>query len=125
MPPKRTKSSQKSIEQEGRILFAIRHIRNGATESIREIAARFEVPKSTLLHRLNGQLSRAEARPTGHILTEDEEDSLVKWILDMDMRGAAPRPSTVQEMANILLAARGSSPPHTVGKNWSTSFTKC
>ena len=40
------------------------------------------------------------------------------------MRGAAPRPSTVQGIANILLAACGSSPPHTVGKNWATSFTK-
>lgn len=123
MLPKRARSSQRSIEKEGRILFAIRHIRNGATESIREIAAHFEVPKCTLLHRLYRQLSRAEARSTGHILTEDEEDLLVKWILDKDMLRAAPRPS-VQETANILRAARGSSPPHTVGKNWSTGFTK-
>ena len=36
-----------------------------------------------------------------------EEDSLVEWIISMDSRGAAPRPSTIREMANILLAARG------------------
>lgn len=102
--------------QEGRILLAIRDIQNGATESIREITARFRVPKTTLLRRLNGQLSRVEAHPSGHILTEDKENSLVKWILDMDMHGAAPRPTTVQEMINILLSERGSSPPHTVSK---------
>jgi hypothetical protein len=40
----------------------------------------------------------------------------------MDARGAAPRPSTVGEMANILLAARGDHPLATVGKNWPSSF---
>ena len=38
----------------------------------------------------------------------------------MDTRGAAPRPATVGEMANILLAARGRHPP--VGKNWPSTF---
>ena len=40
----------------------------------------------------------------------------------MDSRRAAPRPATVGEMANILLAARGSQPPPTVGKNWPSQF---
>ena len=30
----------------------------------------------------------------------------------MDSRGVAPRPSTVQNMANILLVDRGSNPPN-------------
>lgn len=40
----------------------------------------------------------------------------------MDTRGAAPRPATVRDMANILLAARGNNPPATVGKNWPSTF---
>ena len=40
----------------------------------------------------------------------------------MDSRGIAPRPSTVREMANILLTARGETPPTTVGKNWLLTF---
>jgi hypothetical protein len=40
----------------------------------------------------------------------------------MDSRGAAPRPSTVREMANILLAARGSTRQLTVGVNWASTF---
>jgi hypothetical protein len=40
----------------------------------------------------------------------------------MDSRGAAPRPATVRDMANILLAARGSQPPPTVGKNWPSTY---
>lgn len=42
----------------------------------------------------------------------------------MDARGAAPRPATVEEMANILLAARGSQSPSTVGKNCPSKFVQ-
>jgi hypothetical protein len=42
----------------------------------------------------------------------------------MDTRGAAPRLATIGEMANILLAARGSQPPPTVGKNWPSKFVQ-
>ena len=42
----------------------------------------------------------------------------------MDSRGAAPRPSTVREMADLLLAARGSTPVLSVGQNWVTKFVK-
>lgn len=40
----------------------------------------------------------------------------------MDARGAAPRPATVGKMANIFLAARGTSPPPIVGKNWPSTL---
>jgi hypothetical protein len=69
-------------------------------------------------------VSRVDSRATSYKLTDLEEDSLVEWILSIDARGAAPRPATVGEMANILLAARGSSPSPTVGKNWPSSFVK-
>ena len=42
----------------------------------------------------------------------------------MDSRGAAPGPATVGEMANILLAARGTNPSLKVGKNWVSNFVK-
>lgn len=42
----------------------------------------------------------------------------------MNSRGAAPRPSTVREMADLLLATRGSTPPPSVGQNWVTKFVK-
>jgi hypothetical protein len=40
----------------------------------------------------------------------------------IDSRGAAPRRSTVREMANILLAERRSTPLPTIGKNWVSNF---
>jgi len=124
MPPIRSESSQKLANQEGKVLLALDDIKNGRIKSIHAAAKLYEIPPSTLYTRAHGQIPRAEKRPTGHKLTQLEEDSLTTWILSMDSRGAAPRPATVREMANILLAARGSNPPPTVGKNWPSTFVQ-
>jgi hypothetical protein len=122
MPPIRTESRPKLAEQEGKILLALQAIQKGQLKSIRAAARLFDVPESTLRNRAHGIQSRVDTRPNGHKLTQLEEDSLTEWILSMDSRGAAPRPATVREMANILLAARDSHPSSTVGKNWSSTF---
>jgi hypothetical protein len=82
------------------------------------------VPETSLRRRLNGHQTRSETRVNSYKLTEIKEESLQKWILSMDSRGAAPRPSSVREIANLLLAARGSTPPPSVGENWVTNFVK-
>ena len=106
MPPIRTESSQKSVNQEGRILLALSDIKDGRVASLRAAAKLYNIPYSTLHTRAGGRISRGDTRPNGHKLTQLEEDSLVEWILSMDSRGAAPRPEMVREMANILLAER-------------------
>lgn len=122
MPPIRTESSQKSANQEGKVLLALSDLKDGRIKSIRAAAKLYAIPRSTLQTRAHGQTSRVDKRPSGHKLTQTEEDSLTEWIISMDTRGAAPRPSTVRDMANILLAARSENPPATVGKNWPSSF---
>ncbi|KAJ5799040.1 uncharacterized protein N7503_006545 [Penicillium pulvis] len=122
MPPIRSESWQKSANQEGKILLALKDIKNGRILSIRAAAKLYEIPRATLQTRTQGVASIVERRPPGHKLTQLEEDSLTEWILSLDTRGAAPRPATVREMANILLAARGNNPPATIGKNWPSAF---
>jgi DNA invertase Pin-like site-specific DNA recombinase len=78
MPLVRSRSSQNSIEQEGRILLAIQAIQNKEISSVREVARRFNVPRSTLLTRLNGVQNRAISRANSQKLTDIEEDSLQK-----------------------------------------------
>jgi hypothetical protein len=124
MPPIRTESSQKSANQEGRILLALDDIKNGRIKSIRAAAKLYDIPRQTLSRRTNGIISRVDTRANSHKLTQLEEDSLTEWILSMDSRGAAPRHTTVREMANILLAARGTTPLLTVGVNWVSNFVK-
>ena len=124
MPPIRSQSSKNSTEREGRILLAIQAFKNQESASLREIARVFNVPRSTLRDRLSGHTERSATRANSFKLTEIEEESLQKWILSMDARGAAPRPSTIREIANLLLVARGSTPPISVGQNWVTKYVK-
>ena len=86
------------------------------------MARRFNIPRTTLRDRLSGHTERSTTRANSHKLTEIEEESLQKWILSMDSRGSPPRPSTVREMANLLLEKRGTTPVISVGQNWVTNF---
>ena len=124
MPPIRSQRSKNSTEQEGRILLAIQAIRNQEINSIREASRRFEVPFSSLRNRLTGIKNRSDSHASLYKMTETEEESLEKWILSIDSRGSAPRPSTVREMANLLLEKRGTTPVISVGENWVTKFVK-
>ncbi|CEJ62228.1 hypothetical protein PMG11_10734 [Penicillium brasilianum] len=118
MPPVRSESRQKLANQEGKILLALSDLQEGRIQSIRAAAKLYDIPRSTLQDRADGRLSRVDKPPNGRKLTQLEEDSLVEWIFSMDKRGAAPRKATIREMANILLAARGSHPSPTVGVKW-------
>jgi hypothetical protein len=57
---------------------------------------------------------QAEKRANGLKLSEFKEESLIKWILDLDKRGLSPRPSLIQDIANILLSQHGN---QQIGKN--------
>ncbi|KAI9041941.1 Pogo transposable element [Aspergillus affinis] len=124
MPPKARQNPGNSAQQEGRILLAICALKKQEIRSIREAARVFHISFETLRRRLNGTTSRSEIRANGHKMTQNEEESLVQWILSLDRRGAPPRPSHIREMANILLAQRGTTPVQSVGENWVTKFIK-
>lgn len=117
MPPIRSQNSQKRVEQEGRLLIAIQAIQNQEISSVRKAAEVYDVPRTTLRTRLDGQYYRAETRANSHKLTIYEEETLYNWIVSLDKRGASPRPYIVREAANVILRARGSIPPTIVGKN--------
>jgi hypothetical protein len=95
MPPKRSKSRQKSAEQEGKIKLALQAYQKGQIKSLRAAAQLYNVPKTTLQDRAAGMTSRVDKRWHLYKLTQCEEYLLVKWVLSMDSRGAAPRPSTI------------------------------
>lgn len=121
MPPGRHQKPSKSQDKEGRILLAIEVFQNRGIPTITEAARRFEVPRSTLRIRVNGQQPRSETRANKHKLTQLEKELPLKWTLSKDSRGSAPRPAMVAEMANILLAERCT---QTVGVNWVFNYIK-
>ncbi|EED18824.1 conserved hypothetical protein [Talaromyces stipitatus ATCC 10500] len=95
MPPIRNKNRKNLDEQEGRILLAISDLQNGRIQRVAQAARIYEIPRTTLQDRLNGIQQRSLVRANSHKLTQYEEESLVKWVLDLDRRGLPPRHSLI------------------------------
>jgi hypothetical protein len=121
MPPIWNERPSNSQEREGRIQLAIDDLKNERIRSIRQAAEIYNISRSTLQTRLNGVISRTNTRANGHKLSEFEEESLIKWILDLDKRGFPPRPALVREMANYLLSQHGN---QQVGEKWVHNLIK-
>jgi hypothetical protein len=118
-----TTPSDQASYTEGRILLAIDAIKKGHISSIRGAAKLYDVPRSTLTHRVRGRTARLDSQSRNRKLTSTEESVLIQWITSMDERGQPPQVATVREMANILLAKRDeSTSPSTVGTNWVRNF---
>jgi len=97
------------IHQEGRIALALEALKQGYFTSVTAAAKAYDVPKSTFQNRVNGVPMQINHRPPNCKLSIIEETTLVQWILSMDQRGLAPRPDSVRQMANLLLAKRSDS----------------
>jgi hypothetical protein len=108
-------------DQEVRIIMVIEAIRSTKKMSCRRAAKLYDVPPSTLRDRINGAPPRSEYRHKSHNLDELEELVLVRYILDMDERGFAPRLAGVEDMANYILESRRA---RHVGKLWAHRFVQ-
>ena len=107
-----------SSNQEGRILLAIQAIKLYQFRSVRAAAIAYDVPPQTLRDRIKGTAPRCDTPSNTQRLTFQEEEAIVRYILNLDSRGFPPQLAAVQEMAD-LLAKRNVSP---IGKNWTSNF---
>lgn len=123
MPPKSLQTPRNLVEQEGRIQLAISAWRKKEISSVQRAAEIFDVPRSILRCRLNGHQYRIEQHANNYSLSPTQEESLIEWILSRDLRGVPPRPSHVEEMANILLQADNPSGFKPISKNLVSTFT--
>ncbi|PHH51621.1 hypothetical protein CFIMG_008617RA00001 [Ceratocystis fimbriata CBS 114723] len=87
----------------------------------KQAAKTYEVGYYKLRRQHNGIQSRHDWIPKSRKLSDLEEETIVKFIIDLDSRGFPPRLRGVEEMANKLLADRDASP---VGKRWASNFVK-
>jgi hypothetical protein len=104
-----------------RITLAIQAIESNASLSQRRAAAVYNVPETTLRRQRAKPASERVTFPNSSRLQRHEEDTIVQYIRKLDERGFAPTLSYVQEMANQLLAARGSGQ---AGVNWAYKFIR-
>ena len=107
--------------QEARIILAIEAIRTSKKLSQRSIVKIYKIPLSTLSARMAGRTYRPDSKANCYKLTDLEEDSIIRYIFDLDLRGFAPRLTSVKDIANLLLESRGAL---RVGKNWAYRFAK-
>jgi len=95
MPP----HNLQSISNEANIQLAIQAIDQGQIPSVQAAAKTFNVSKSTLQRRTKGTTSPCDSIPTNRKLTLIEEEVIVQYVLDLILRGFAPKVNNVEDMA--------------------------
>jgi hypothetical protein len=106
---------------EADIQLTISDIQSERFKSERRAAAIYNVPRTTVRRRRDGQRYRRDCEPNSKRLTKLEEEVIVQRILDESLRGVPPSKANVQDMADRLLRERGEKP---TGKNWVDNFIK-
>ena len=79
------------------------------------------MPYTTLSERIAGITPRNETRPNCLKLSRLEEEVIIRYILDLDSRGFAPRLAGVEDMANYILESKRGK---RVGKLWAYRFVQ-
>jgi hypothetical protein len=115
------RSATQSVSNEADVQLAISSITAKQIKSSRSAAAIYSVAETTLRRRRAGRPARRDCQPNSKKLTQLEEEVIVKYILDLDLRGFATTYAAVRDMANRLLAARGADQ---VGVHWPRNFVK-
>ena len=87
----------------------------------RKAAKLYRVPYSTLTNRISGRSPHNECRSKSQNLTKLEEEVIVRYILNMDERGFAPRLASVEDIANYILE---SGRTQRVRKLWAYRFVQ-
>ena len=108
-----------SNSKEASILLAIQAIHSNPKLNITRASKMYNVPRSTLRDRIAGRLPKTEVRNARHNLTLTEEETLVRYILDLDSQGFPLRIDGVRDMANLLCTTRHAKP---VGHHWPYHF---
>jgi DDE superfamily endonuclease/Tc5 transposase DNA-binding domain len=107
---------------EQKIAQALEDLDNQRFPSVRAAAKAHNIPPTTLNRRIKGGISKQEARTTQQLLSQHQEELLVKWILDLEAGGFAPSHGQIREMA--ALVSKDSGGPENIGVNWVHRFLK-
>ncbi|CEJ95254.1 hypothetical protein VHEMI10745 [[Torrubiella] hemipterigena] len=106
---------------EADVISALQAIERDPKLSNREAARIYNIAETTLRRRRNKIPCRADTTSKSRKLTNDEENTIIQYILNLDARAQPPRLRDVEAMANRLLELRHDIP---VGRNWVASFIR-
>jgi hypothetical protein len=113
-----------SSETEGRISLALQAYTRTQLPSLRAAANAYDVPFSTLRIRHLGVLSRADSTVHSRKLSNNEEQLLLRKVLQLSTDGFPPQRTIVEEIANIMLQTKNPACPQRVGTKWVANFVK-
>jgi hypothetical protein len=100
------KGSKKTPELEIRLCKALYALKNKDISSIRAAARLFEVDHSTLTRRLHGGVSQSRGQEMRSILTNAEEDTVVRWLKKYSIAGGQLNYTLLKDLAVYIRNAR-------------------
>ena len=92
--------------QEARIFLVIQIIRTNQEMSIRCIVKTYDVSQTTLRDRIKDCTSKTETYNTQHNLIWIKEETFVRYILYLDLRGFPSQINHVRDMTDLLYKTR-------------------
>jgi hypothetical protein len=110
-----------AIPVEAKVVLVLEALEKDSKLSLRAVAKIYSVPYTTLYRRRAGRPLRRDTTPNSKKLTQSEEEAIVQYIIELDIRAFPPRLSSVEDMANQLLRVRDAPP---VGQLWAHRFVK-
>jgi DDE superfamily endonuclease/Tc5 transposase DNA-binding domain len=96
------KRTSEVADREQRLQDAISAYKNQEFDSIRAAANHFRVSDRTMSRRLEGGLSRVQAREMTQILSNAEEKTLVRWVSRYTCAGSPITSALLLEMAELI-----------------------
>jgi hypothetical protein len=107
-----SKNSKKRPDLEVQISKALYALKSKDFSSIRAAAQFFEVGHTTLSRRLRGSVSQSKSKEMAQILTNAEEDTLIRWIKRCTKGGLHITGPMLLELTRHLRAARVTNASH-------------
>jgi len=101
-----TPKSQKAGELNIQVAEAVSGVQSGKYKSSYKASKALGLSKETVARRVKGGLSRAKARQTQQLLTQTQEETLLKWIKCLAASGYAPSHRILREVADEIRTER-------------------
>ncbi len=95
------------VSREADINLAVSALKKNQIQTERRAAATFNVSRATLHRRRAGKPARRDCQPNLKKLTKLEEEVIVNYIINLDLRRFLPTYAAMRDIADRLLAARG------------------
>jgi hypothetical protein len=86
--------------KEARVILALEALRNSKELKLEAVAKLYNVASSTLRDRRAGKLARRDIPANSRSLTDLEEQTIVRYVIELYTRAFPPRLCGVEDMAN-------------------------